>query len=74
MENLNVMRPERQIGVSPVEEAKQIRDFTLACGSWSYVAKFATLKDLSNAAHMYLNENKVWNGREWIGERRNQRR
>ncbi len=61
-------------GMTPMEQARQIKQFAVECGSWCYVRAFKTLDELSMAAHMYQKHNKIWNGRSWIAERRQSRR
>ena len=60
--------------MSPMEQVRQIKHFAVECGSWCYVSAFDSLDELSMAAHMYLQHNKVWNGTGWIAERRQGRR
>lgn len=59
---------------SPTKQVRQIREFAGSCGSWSYVVSFDSLTDLAQAAHMFINEGKVWNDSEWIPERRQRKR
>ncbi len=61
-------------GISPIQQVRDIQEFSRVCGSWAYVNQFETLQDLALAAYMYIHEGKVWNGHDWIEERRDAKR